>query len=99
MVYGAAFLLGATAAVAATVHKVGQKQRNFSIQEISISRGDSIAFSNDDEFLHQIYIAAMNVDSAEQRPGQTITVAFPRPGTFAVRCHIHPKMLLTVHVP
>lgn len=83
---------------AAAVHHVTQKNRNFSMDDITIAQGDSVAFSNDDEFLHQIYVASINVDSAEQRPGQTITVTFSRPGMFAVRCHIHPKMLLTVRV-
>ena len=40
----------------------------------------------------------MSFDSDEQPPGQTIEVRFPVRGTFPVRCHIHPKMLLTVHV-
>jgi len=52
------------------------------------------------KFLHQIYVdsKSMSFDSAEQAPGQTISVLFAQPGTFQVRCHIHPKMLLTVHV-
>jgi plastocyanin len=40
----------------------------------------------------------MTFDSNEQAPGQTIEVNFPRSGDFAVRCHIHPKMLLTVRI-
>ena len=40
----------------------------------------------------------MSFDSDEQPPGQAIEVNFPRVGTFPVRCHIHPKMLLVVHV-
>ena len=87
------------AAVAAT-YQVTQRHRAFSVAEITIARGDTIAFTNDDEFLHQIYVDSkeMDFDSAEQPPGDTIRVAFPRPGTFVVRCHIHPKMKLTVHV-
>jgi plastocyanin len=95
---GAVFVAAASA-FAASLHVV-QKHRTFSRTEITIQRGDAIAFSNDDEFLHQIYVGskAMTFDSAEQPPGQTISVVFPQPGTFQVRCHIHPKMLLTVHV-
>lgn len=94
----AGLLLAASSVFAATVHNVTQKNRSFAASEIKIAPGDSVAFGNDDEFLHQIYIASLNFDSAEQRRGETISVTFPRPGTFAVRCHIHPKMLLTVHV-
>jgi plastocyanin len=94
-----ALLLVAGSAFAASLH-VAQKHRSFSQSTITIQRGDTIAFSNDDEFLHQIYVdsRAMNVDSPEQPPGQTINVVFSQAGTFPVRCHIHPKMLLTVHV-
>jgi plastocyanin len=35
-------------------------------------------------------------ESAEQPPGDTVDVRFTAAGTFEVRCHIHPKMLLHV---
>jgi plastocyanin len=93
-------MLVATSLLAATVHTISQKSRDFSRDQITINRGDSILFTNEDEFFHQIYVktAGMTFDSNEQAPGQTIEVNFPRPGDFAVRCHIHPKMLLTVRV-
>jgi hypothetical protein len=40
----------------------------------------------------------MSFDSDEQPPGQNVTLRFPVTGTFEVRCHIHPKMDLVVHV-
>jgi plastocyanin len=40
----------------------------------------------------------MNLDSDEKAPGETLEVRFPTAGTFDVRCHIHPKMHLVVHV-
>jgi plastocyanin len=97
---GAALALAASTAFAATIHTVAQKGRNFAVDEIVIAPGDTIRFTNEDEFLHQIYIDSKDIafDSAEQRPGQTIDVDFPRRGTFPVRCHIHPKMLLQVRV-
>jgi plastocyanin len=96
----AILLLVATALCAAAVHPVAQKGRAFSLSQITIARGDSLLFANDDEFLHQIYVdsRSMSFDSDEQPPGQTIEVNFPRSGTFPIRCHIHPKMLLTVRV-
>lgn len=79
---------------------IEQKARAFRPGEVTITHGDALTFNNRDEFLHQIYIKSdeMSFDSAEQSPGESISVRFPAPGTFAVRCHIHPKMLLTVHV-
>jgi plastocyanin len=87
-------------AAAAQIHHISQSGRNFSQDEIAINAGDTIRFTNDDEFLHQIFISApgMTFDSAEQAPGQVIEVQFPAAGTYTVLCHIHPKMHLTVHV-
>ena len=93
-------LLAAAPAQAGNVHTIVQVDRSFRPGEITISAGDSLAFSNHDPFLHQIYVDSdrIDYDSAEQPPGQIITIAFPKTGDFPVRCHIHPKMLLTVHV-
>jgi plastocyanin len=99
-VAASALLFAATVAFAAAVHQVIQKGRAFSVGEITIARGDRIEFDNEDEFIHQIYVdtTEMYFDSAEQPPGQVVDITFTRSGTFPVRCHIHPKMLLVVHV-
>lgn len=96
----AGMLAAAGAAFAAQTHTIVQVDRSFKPGEITIAAGDSLAFSNQDEFIHQIYVDSDKIayDSAEQPPGQIITIAFPTTGDFPVRCHIHPKMLLTVHV-
>ena len=78
-------------------HRVIQKGRRFTPPEISIRAGDSLTFTNDDEFIHQMYSDDL-FDSDERKPGQALTQAFNRSGTFEVRCHIHPKMKLVVHV-
>jgi plastocyanin len=98
--FAAALSLAAATALAATAHHVAQRGRAFAVSTIAIAAGDTVQFANEDEFLHQIYVDSPNLpfDSAEQRPGETIEVRFPNAGTFPVRCHIHPKMLLTVHV-
>jgi plastocyanin len=79
---------------------VVQNGRSFQPGELTITHGDSLTFSNRDQFIHQIYVQTTPplYDSDEQPPGQDIQVAFPTSGTFMVRCHIHPKMLLIVHV-
>jgi plastocyanin len=97
----AAFFAASLAAAAqAATHTIVQIDRSFRPSEITIAVGDSLLFSNQDEFIHQIYVDYPNFDydSAEQPPGETLTIHFPDAGTFPVRCHIHPKMLLTVHV-
>jgi len=85
---------------AAASHRIAQKDRAFQPGRIAIAAGDTLQFTNEDGFLHQIYVNSpgMTFESDEQTPGQTIELRFPAAGTFAVHCHIHPKMLLTVTV-
>jgi plastocyanin len=92
--------LGAGAALADDSHTIVQSGRAFKPTDVTIAHGDTLTFSNRDEFIHQIYVASggMTFDSDEQPPGQDVPVKFSTAGTFEVRCHIHPKMLLTVHV-
>jgi plastocyanin len=96
----AALVTGAAAALADNANTIVQVDRAFRPTEITIARGTTLDFANRDEFIHQIYVdtQGFNYDSEEQQPGQTFHITFPATGTFAVRCHIHPKMLLTVHV-
>ena len=85
---------------AAVSHSITQKDRQFAVSAITIAAGDSLLFTNEDPFLHQIYVNSprLNFESDEQPPGKTIAVHFPDRGTFEVRCHIHPKMSLAVTV-
>ena len=65
-----------------------------------ISNDTLVGGSGIDTAVYSQTLSASNFsyDSEEQSPGQTFHIAFPAAGTFPVRCHIHPKMLLTVHV-
>ncbi len=89
-----------TAATADDLHTIVQIGRAFQPGEVTINRGETLTFSNRDQFIHQIYVQTTPplYDSDEQPPGQDIQVVFPVSGTFTVRCHIHPKMSLIVHV-
>jgi len=76
---------------------ISQKGRAFRPGEVTISRGETLTFTNEDSFIHQIYVNGL-FDSEEKGPGEVINESFPRTGTFQVRCHIHPTMRLIVHV-
>jgi plastocyanin len=93
-------LVAASQACADDAHTIVQNGRAFHPSDITLVHGETLSFSNQDEFIHQIYVdvPGFNYDSEEQPPGETLTIHFPDAGTFPVRCHIHPKMLLTVHV-
>jgi len=90
-------LLVPLVAAAQNTHTIVQKSRRFSVPEITIRRGESLTFTNNDEFIHQMYVDGL-FDSDERLPGQILTEEFSRSGTFEVHCHIHPKMKLVVHV-
>jgi plastocyanin len=100
LVAAAMTLLLAGVVAAAGAALVSQKGRAFSLGTLQIMHGDVVKFTNDDKFLHQIYVdtPAFDYDSAEQEPGSSVEIRFPESGTFEVRCHIHPKMLLSVDV-
>jgi plastocyanin len=78
-----------------------QQNRAFSVAQVTLARGGTLHFSNQDDFTHEIYIESpqFTFDSDEQEPGTTVTVTIPVSGHFPVRCHIHPKMHLDVDVP
>ena len=90
----------ATAAPGDATNTIVQNGRAFHPAEITIPTGSTLDFSNQDEFIHQIYVDTkdFDYDSEEQPPGVVFHITFPDQGTYFVRCHIHPKMLLTVHV-
>lgn len=74
--------------------------RAFAIHDITITRGDVIRFSNEDEFIHHIYVHSptFSFNSGEQPPGQNIDVRFAVAGTYEALCEVHPKMHLAVTV-
>jgi plastocyanin len=92
------FLLLPAAAVAADAgHTISQKGRAFRPTEVTINRGETLTFTNEDSFIHQIYVDGL-FDSEEKAPGENLNETFPAAGTFQVRCHIHPTMRMTVRV-
>jgi plastocyanin len=93
-------LAAAPALAADETHTIVQRGRAFHPGEVTINRGESLTFTNEDDFIHQIYSQGQgySFDSDEKNPGENITETFTASGTFEVRCHIHPKMKLVVRV-
>jgi plastocyanin len=90
-------LLTGSAQAADSSHVVTQKGRAFRPLELTIARDETVTFTNEDSFIHQIYVDGL-FDSEEKSPGENLNETFPRAGTFRVRCHIHPTMRMTVTV-
>lgn len=91
---------GGAALAADAAHTVVQNGRAFHPGEVTIARGEALTFTNSDEFIHQIFVSSpsFSFDTDEKSPGENVTETFSESGTFAVQCHIHPKMKLIVHV-
>jgi plastocyanin len=100
-----AFVLGVLATAVTTVaghcaetgNVAVQKGRSFHPSELTIGRGETLTFTNEDNYLHQIYVDGL-FDSDEKAPGENLKEIFTKAGTFQVRCHIHPTMKMTVVV-
>lgn len=97
------FFLAGMAAVpawSATAPIIRQSQTMFSQRSVDLARGDTLSISNEDPFLHHVFVEApqFKFDSGEQRPGQTVAITFDRAGVFTVQCAIHLKMRLAVTV-
>jgi|SRR5471032_1539699 plastocyanin len=93
----AAFSLVLAIGPAAADAVVTQKSRAFRPTDVTVNRGETVTFTNDDSYIHQIYVDGL-FDSDEKAPGENLNETFPKTGTFQVRCHIHPIMRMTVHV-
>ena len=79
---------------------VGQKGKAFSQAEITLKKGDTIVFVNDDTVTHNVFSRSdgFKFNLALQKPGEQKTIVFDKAGVASIRCAIHPKMDLTVKV-
>lgn len=81
-------------------HQVSQRTKVFDPREITVKAGDTVTFLNDDDVSHNVFSRSEGArfNLKFQRPGEDKSQVFETPGTAVVRCAIHPKMKLTVHV-
>jgi plastocyanin len=89
-----------TSILGATDHTITQKGKLFSAENLSIGVGDSVVFKNDDDTSHNVFTASdvLKFNLGIQKPGTDSKQKFETPGTYEVRCAIHPKMKLKVVV-
>jgi plastocyanin len=97
LVIAALLLPGLAVLPAAAATVVNQKGRAFRPNEINIPRGETVTFTNEDSYIHQVYVSGL-FESDEKAPGENVNQTFTAAGTFQVRCRIHPTMRLTVRV-
>lgn len=95
-----AFLAGAAVAAAAAERTIGQKGKVFSVTDVTIKKGDTLVFMNDDNVAHNIFSASPGNDFnlGSQAPGNSIPVTFDKSGDVDIMCAIHPLMKMKVKV-
>lgn len=79
---------------------ISQKGRHFTPGEVTIKRGQSVRFVNDDFYGHNVYSETdgSTFDIGLQPPGKERDVVLEQLGIVDVRCRIHPRMRLTITV-
>ena len=95
-----AVLLLASGVRAAAPVTVTQKGLQFSVEELSVAKGQIVVFLNEDRTAHNITVAGegVSLNGGLQQPGADFKVPFVKPGTYQVSCGIHPKMKLSITV-
>jgi plastocyanin len=93
-------LLTLTAPVQAATFTVLQKDKQFVPVTLKIKVGDSINFTNEDPFYHNVFSLSdtKNFDLGSFPKGQFKTVVFDKAGKVNVECAIHPNMHLEIEV-
>jgi plastocyanin len=88
-----------TGALAAT-EVIHQQGRAFSVESISVKKGGSLTFFNDDSVPHNIMSASKGneFNLGSQGPGSSTDVTFKEAGDVSVICAIHPRMKMIVKV-
>lgn len=89
-----------SSAAIAQVAEIGQRDKQFTEKEITISKGDVVRFTNEDPFFHNVFslsdAALFDLGSFPQ--GEHRDVTFEEAGTVEVECAIHPTMKMTINV-
>ena len=99
-VLAVAFLAGVGVALAAAQHTITQKGKKFSEASLSIAKGDTLVFVNDDNVAHNIYSQSANneFNLGSVTPGNSVPVTFDKSGDVDILCAIHPLMKMKVKV-
>ena len=80
---------------------IDQKNHKFVPNSVTINVGDSIRFTNSDRFYHDVTI--VNPDGTSSDKGlvnykEEFAISFEKPGTYKVRCRLHPTMSAVIIV-
>ena len=79
---------------------ITQKGRAFSSETVTLKKGGTLTFMNDDSIPHNIMSTSggNEFNLGSQPPGASTDVTFKETGDVLVICAIHPRMKMTVKV-
>jgi plastocyanin len=92
--------LGLSAGALAANLTISQKGRAFSSETVTLKKGGTLTFMNDDSIPHNIMSTSdgNEFNLGSQPPGASTDVTFKEAGDVLVICAIHPRMKMTVKV-
>lgn len=84
----------------AETHEVGQKNKEFTVSELTLKKGDKVKFINRDSFFHNVFSLsdAAFFDLGSFPEGEFKEVVFEDVGEVEVECAIHPNMKMVIKV-
>ena len=90
----------ATGAAAGAEFEVRQAGRIFAPAYLAVTKGSVVHFVNDENIVHHAFAETpqFNADTGDIPPGESRDIVFTRPGSYVIRCAIHPQMHMTVEV-
>ena len=93
-------LTGLSVGAFAATEVIHQQGRVFSSESISIKKGESVTFLNDDSVPHNILSTSKGneFNLGSQPPGSSTDVSFKEAGDVQVICAIHPRMKMMIKV-
>jgi plastocyanin len=91
---------GLSAGAFAATQVIHQQGRAFSAESVTIKKGGTLTFLNDDSVPHNIMSSGKNheFNLGSQPPGSSTDVTFKEAGDVQVICAIDPRMKLSVKV-
>ena len=81
-------------------HVIVQKEKAFSLAELTVNSGEMVVFKNEDDVTHNVFsqTPGFEFNFKTQAPGTEAETSFTKTGAVEVRCAIHPKMKTIIHV-
>jgi plastocyanin len=93
-------VIGLTTGAFVAKQTIRQQGRAFSAENISIKKGETLTFLNDDSVPHNIASTSKGneFNLGSQRLGASTDITFTEAGEVLVFCAIHPRMKMTVKI-